>query len=91
MIDSYIKKLETNMQTLEKELEAQKKTTKNALKFSIGVGIVCFFFVALNLSILFTIAGSLAVNERKVQTLQTQVENLKNKNTEHNKININNN
>lgn len=79
MVDSDIKKIEASIQTLEKELEAQKKTTKNALKCSIAIGILCFFFVALNLSILFTIAGGVAGNERKVQSLQTQVEKIKHK------------
>ncbi|WP_104717874.1 hypothetical protein [Helicobacter trogontum] len=66
------------VETLQNELQAQKKTTKNTLKLSFGVGILCFFFVALNLSILFTIAGGVAGNERKVQSLQTQVEKLQN-------------
>lgn len=77
MTDSSMEKLETKIQTLEKELEAQKKITKNALKFSVGVSIVCFFFIVLNLSIYFTIAGGVAGNERKVQSVQTEIENLK--------------
>lgn len=76
--DSDMKALLEQVKSLQNELDAQKKTTKNALKLSIGVGILCFFFVALNLSILFTIAGGVAGNERKVQSLQAQVEKMQN-------------
>ncbi|GAB0173337.1 hypothetical protein [Helicobacter trogontum] len=76
--NSHEKTLLERVEALQNELQAQKKTTKNVLKLSFGVGILCFFFVALNLSILFTIAGGVAGNERKVQSLQTQVEKLQN-------------
>lgn len=72
-----VKKLEIDMQALKNELEAQKKITKNAVKCSVCVGIASFFFVVLNFSILFTLSGGIAGNERKVKDLQTQVENLK--------------
>lgn len=76
--DSNTKTLLEQVENLQNELKAQKKTTKNALKLSIGVGILCFFFVVLNLSILLTIAGGVAGNERKLQSFQTQVEKLQN-------------
>lgn len=76
--NSHEKTLLERVEALQNELQVQKKTTKNALKLSFGAGILCFFFVALNLSILFTIAGGVAGNERKVQSLQTQVEKLQN-------------
>ncbi len=74
--ETQIEILSHTIQVLQSELEAQKKVTKNALRFSIGVGIACFFFVALNLSILFTIAGGVAGNERKVQSLQEQLQHI---------------
>ena len=41
-MDSDIKALLEQVKSLQNELDAQKKTTKNALKLSIGVGILCF-------------------------------------------------
>lgn len=77
MTNSDVNSLELTIKTLKNDIEAQKKTTKNALKCSIFMSIVCFFFVVLNFSILLTIAGGIAGNERKVQTLQSQISNLK--------------
>lgn len=56
-----------------KELESQKKIIKNAFKVSIIVGFISIFFVVLNLSILFTVAGGVAGSDRKINDLERQI------------------
>lgn len=80
--------IQEQLQRLESELRHQKKTTKNALKLSILIGVLCVFFVALNLSILFTIAGGIAGSDRKLNALQEQ--NIKIQEFMHNHAKINN-
>ncbi len=72
-----IEKLKEEISAIKKDIQIHKKTTKNAIKLSIIVGVTCFFFVALNLSILFTIAGGIAGGERKLQSLQEQTMKIK--------------
>ncbi|STQ86786.1 hypothetical protein LS73_006970 [Helicobacter muridarum] len=55
------------------ELESQKKIVKNAFKVSIILGFICIFFVVLNLSILFTVAGGIAGSDRKINDLERQI------------------
>ncbi len=69
-LDSQLESIRNEMLSMKQELNICKKTTKNALKLSIIVGLACFFFVALNFSILFTVAGGVAGNERKIQSIQ---------------------
>ncbi|RDU71256.1 hypothetical protein CQA66_06860 [Helicobacter aurati] len=59
------------------ELESQKKIVRNAFKVSIILGFICVFFVVLNLSILFTVAGGVAGTNRKVNELEQQIKILK--------------
>ncbi|MWV62885.1 hypothetical protein DCO58_01800 [Helicobacter saguini] len=75
-MDSKINALESNLQTLQNELNAQKKVTKNALKFSVIIGLLALFFIAFNFSVLLTTAGGIAGSDRKLNALQEKVENL---------------
>ncbi|RDU67711.1 hypothetical protein CQA53_00730 [Helicobacter didelphidarum] len=63
------------LQIAEKELQIQKATTKNALKVSIFIGIFCVFAVALNFSILVTLAGGIAGTDKKLNSLLENHEN----------------
>lgn len=75
-IDSKITNLESNLANLQDELNAQKKTTKNALKFSIIIGLLALFFIAFNFSVLLTTAAGIAGSDRKLNVLQEKVEKM---------------
>lgn len=72
--------LESKIQNLENELNAQKKVVKNTLRFSIIVGILALFFVALNFSVLVTLAGGVAGTDRKINAVMEKMESKKDSN-----------
>ena len=69
-LDEITKRLEK----LEGELAAQKKILKNAFRLSIAVGLLSIFFVVLNLSILFTVAGGVAGTDKKLKALEERAQ-----------------
>ena len=68
--------LHENVKNLYTALDAQKKTTKNALKLSIFIGLFCVLCVVFNFSVLFTIAGGVAGSDRKLNSLQEKIETI---------------
>lgn len=72
--------LESKIQNLENEINAQKKVVKNTLRFSIIVGILALFFVALNFSVLVTLAGGVAGTDRKINAVMEKMESKKDSN-----------
>lgn len=59
------------------ELNRLEKTSKNAIKISIGVGFVSIFFAVLNLSILLSEVGASAGIDRKIKAMQIEIDSLK--------------
>lgn len=62
---------------MEKELIRLEKIAKNAVKISIILGFVSVFFIVLNLSVLLSEVGASAGIDRKIKSMQVQIDMIK--------------
>lgn len=71
-----IDSINERIDALQAQLDAHKKVVKNTLRFSIIIGLVAIFFIALNFSILLTLAGGIAGSDKKINSLQNRLQYL---------------